>query len=62
MNMNREHVKAAARKGQGTVKQIVAEVTGDYKLDAEGKLDKLIGASHDVAEEAKDAAKKGLKK
>jgi uncharacterized protein YjbJ (UPF0337 family) len=40
----------------------VAEVTGDYKLDAEGKLDKLIGASHDVAGEAKDAATEGLKK
>ena len=36
LNMNREHVKAAAKKVQGTVKQVVAEVTGDYNLDAEG--------------------------
>jgi uncharacterized protein YjbJ (UPF0337 family) len=56
--MNREHLKAAAKKIQGTVKQVVAEVTGDYNLEAEGKVDKLVGASHEVAGTAKDAAKK----
>ena len=58
LNMNREHVEAAAKKVQGTVKQVVAEVTGDYNLEAEGKIDKLVGASHEVAGVAKDAAKK----
>jgi uncharacterized protein YjbJ (UPF0337 family) len=56
--MNREHLKAAAKKVQGTVKQVVAEVTGDYNLDIEGKLDKLVGASHEAAATAKDAGKK----
>jgi uncharacterized protein YjbJ (UPF0337 family) len=41
--MNREHVKAAAKKIRGTVKQVVAELTGDYNLEAEGKIDKAGG-------------------
>ena len=57
MKMNREHLKAAAKKVQGTVKQVVAEVTGDYDLDAEGKRDKRVGASHEAAAAAKDAGK-----
>jgi uncharacterized protein YjbJ (UPF0337 family) len=38
--MNREHVKGAADKVKGAVKDTVGKVTGDKKMEAEGKLDK----------------------
>ena len=56
--MNREHVKGAADKAKGTIKDAAGKVTGDEKLQAEGKMDKAKGAAHNVAGDVKDAVKK----
>jgi uncharacterized protein YjbJ (UPF0337 family) len=37
--MDREHIKGAADKLKGAVKDTAGKVTGDKKLQAEGKLD-----------------------
>jgi uncharacterized protein YjbJ (UPF0337 family) len=54
--MDREHMKGAAEKAKGAVKDTAGKVTGD-KLQAEGKLDKAKGAAHNVAGDVKDTVK-----
>jgi uncharacterized protein YjbJ (UPF0337 family) len=55
--MDREHLKGAADKVKGAVKDTAGKVTGDKKLQAEGKLDKAKGSAHNVAGDVKDAAR-----
>jgi uncharacterized protein YjbJ (UPF0337 family) len=56
--MDREHVKGAADKVKGAVKDAAGKVTGDKKLQTEGKMDKAKGAAHNVAGDVKDAVRK----
>jgi uncharacterized protein YjbJ (UPF0337 family) len=53
--MDREHMKGAADKAKGAVKDAAGKLTGDKKLQSEGKLDKAKGAAHNVAGNVKDA-------
>ena len=55
--MNEEHIKGAADKAKGAVKDAVGGLTGKPGLQAEGKLDKAKGTAHEVAGDVKDAAK-----
>ena len=56
--MNKDHVKGAAEKVKGSVKDAAGALTGDSKLQAEGKLDKAKGTAHKAVGDAKDAVKK----
>ena len=56
--MDKEHVKGAADKAKGAIKDAAGKVTGDKELQAEGKMDKAKGAVHSAVGDAKDAAKK----
>lgn len=63
--MDREHVKGAADKAEGAIKDAAGKLTGDKKLQAEGKFDKAKGDVHNAIGNAKDAARKaadGMKK
>ena len=55
--MDREHVKGAANKVKGAVKDAAGKVTGDRKLQTEGKVDKAKGAAHNVVGDVKDAVR-----
>ncbi|HZP79871.1 MAG TPA: CsbD family protein [Pseudolabrys sp.] len=55
--MDREHVKGAADKAKGAIKDAAGKVTGDEKLQAEGKLDKAKGEAHKIAADVKDSAR-----
>ena len=55
--MDKEHIKGAADKVKGAVKDTVGKATGDTKMQAEGKLDKAKGAAHNLAGDVKDAAR-----
>jgi uncharacterized protein YjbJ (UPF0337 family) len=59
--MDREHVKGAADNAKGAVKDAAGKLTGDAKLQAEGKLDKAKGAAHNVAGDVKDAVRDASK-
>jgi uncharacterized protein YjbJ (UPF0337 family) len=59
--MDREHVKGAADKVKGAIKDTAGKITGDKDLQAEGKLDKAKGAAHNVAGDLKDAARSGAR-
>ena len=56
--MEKEHVKGAADKAKGAIKDAAGKMTGDKELQAEGKIDKAKGAAHSAVGDAKDAAKK----
>jgi uncharacterized protein YjbJ (UPF0337 family) len=55
--MDKEHVKGAADKAKGAIKDAAGKITGDKELQAEGKLDKAKGAAHSAIGDAKDAVK-----
>jgi uncharacterized protein YjbJ (UPF0337 family) len=56
--MDKEHIKGAADKAKGAMKDAAGKVTGDKELQAEGKIDKAKGAAHSAVGDAKDAVKR----
>lgn len=56
--MDKEHVKGAADKASGAMKEAAGKATDNKKLEAEGKLDKAKGAARDFIGDAKDAARR----
>ena len=56
--MDKEHVKGAADKAKGAIKDAAGKLTGDKELQAEGKMDKAKGAAHSAVGDAKDAVKR----
>jgi uncharacterized protein YjbJ (UPF0337 family) len=59
--MDKEHVKGAADKAKGAIKDAAGKVTGDKELQAEGKMDKAKGAAHSAVGDVKDAVKHATK-
>ena len=55
--MNNEHVKGAAEKGEGKIKEVAGRVTGNKELETKGRVDQVKGAAHSAAGDAKDAVK-----
>lgn len=53
--MDREHVKGFVN--QGAIKEGAGKLSGDKKLQTEGKIDKAKGSVHNVAGDVKDAAR-----
>ena len=58
--MDKEHVKGAADKAAGKIKEVAGRVTGNKKLETEGKVDQVKGAVHNLAGDAKDAGKEAI--
>ena len=56
--MDREHVKGIAEKAKGAIKDTAGKITGDKKLQSEGKFDKAKGSAHNIAGDVKDTVKK----
>ena len=54
--MDKEHIKGVAQKIEGSIKDTIGSLTGNEKLQAEGKADKAAGAAHQAAGDVKDAA------
>jgi uncharacterized protein YjbJ (UPF0337 family) len=55
--MDREHVKGAADKAKGAIKEGSGKLSGDKDMETEGKLDKVKGSAHNAAGDVKDAAR-----
>jgi uncharacterized protein YjbJ (UPF0337 family) len=60
--MDRERVKGAADKVKGAIKDTAGKITGDKKLQTEGKFDKAKGSAHNLAADVKEAARDMRKK
>lgn len=56
--MDKEHVKGAADKTKGAVKDAVGKATGNEKMRVEGAFDKAKGAAHEAVGDVKDGVKK----
>jgi uncharacterized protein YjbJ (UPF0337 family) len=59
--MDSEHVRGAADKAKGAIKETAGKVTGDKQLETEGKFDKAKGDMHNAVGNAKDAFKNATK-
>lgn len=60
--MDKEHIKGAADKAKGAVKDAVGGLTGDTAMQVEGKVDKAKGAVRQKVGDAKDAARDAIDK
>ena len=56
--MDKEHIKGAADKAKGAVKDAAGKLTGDKQMQAEGKIDKAKGAAREALGDVKDAARR----
>ncbi len=59
--MDKEHVKGAADKAKGAIKDTAGKIMDDKEMQAEGKMDKAKGAAHQTAGDVKDAVRKADK-
>jgi uncharacterized protein YjbJ (UPF0337 family) len=59
--VDKEHIKGAADKAKGAVKDAAGKLTGDKQMQAEGKLDKAKGAARQAVGDVKDAARRADK-
>jgi uncharacterized protein YjbJ (UPF0337 family) len=59
--MDKDRVEGIAKQVMGAVKEAAGKVTGDAKLEAEGKADKVAGKVQNAVGGAKDAVRKAAK-
>jgi uncharacterized protein YjbJ (UPF0337 family) len=59
--VDKEHIKGAADKAKGAVKDAFGKMTDDPSLQVEGKMDKAKGAAREAVGDAKDAARRANK-
>ena len=55
--MDRNRIKGSAEQAKGKVKEVAGKVTGDKKLRAEGKADKVSGMIRSAIGGLKDAVR-----
>jgi uncharacterized protein YjbJ (UPF0337 family) len=60
--MDKDRIAGAGKEMKGQVKEAAGKMTGDAKLRAEGKSDKLEGKVQNAAGSAKDAAREATEK
>ncbi|WP_020174887.1 CsbD family protein [Methyloferula stellata] len=60
--MDKDRIEGLARETKGAVKDAAGKVTGDAKLQAEGKADKAAGKVQNAVGGMKDAARDAVKK
>ena len=60
--MDKDRVEGAGHQAKGAVKEAAGKVTGDQKLQAEGKTEKAAGKVQNAIGGAKDAVRDALNK
>lgn len=58
--MDKDRVAGSARQVKGAVKEVFGKVTGDKKIQAEGKADKVAGKVQNAVGGAKDAVREAV--
>jgi len=53
--MDKDRIEGVTRQAKGAVKEAIGKVTGDAKLEAEGKTDKATGKMQNAVGGFKDA-------
>jgi uncharacterized protein YjbJ (UPF0337 family) len=61
MSMNKDQVKGRANEVKGNIKEVAGKLVGNEKLEAKGKVQKIIGNAQakfgDVKQDMKDSKK-----
>ena len=52
--MDKDRIKGAAQQAKGAVKEVAGKVSGDAKLESEGKADKVAGKVQNAVGGLKD--------
>jgi len=60
--MDKDRVAGSANQAKGAVKEAIGKVTGDAKLQADGRSDKAKGKIQNAVGGVKDAVRDALKK
>ena len=55
--MDKEHIKGAADKAKGAIKEAAGKLIGDKKLETDGNLDKMKGEAETAVGDVKDAVR-----
>lgn len=55
--MDKDRIKGTAQKIKGAIKEVVGKLTGNSKLEAEGKIDKATGSVRKAVGESKDVVR-----
>jgi uncharacterized protein YjbJ (UPF0337 family) len=55
--MDKNRIEGAAKEMKGTIKEATGKLTGNRKLEAEGKVEKAAGEVQSTVGKAKDAVK-----
>ncbi|CAN7156849.1 MULTISPECIES: CsbD family protein [Agrobacterium tumefaciens complex] len=59
--MDKNRIEGIARQAKGTIKEATGKITGNGRLEAEGKAEKVAGHAQEKFGRAKDAITKALK-
>ena len=60
--MDKDRIAGSAKEAKGAVKVTIGKATGDAKLQADGKSDKLEGKIQNAVGGVKDAVRESFKK
>ena len=55
--MDKDRIKGSAEQAKGKVKEVAGKLTGDAKLESEGKSDKVAGKIQNAVGGFKDAVR-----
>ena len=62
MSMNRTQVKGRVKEAKGFIKEVAGKLVGNEKLEAKGKVQKILGEAQaeigDIKQRAKDSKKR----
>jgi uncharacterized protein YjbJ (UPF0337 family) len=59
--MDKDRIKGAAQKLKGSIENTIGKMTGNRKLEAEGKIDKAVGSLRSATGNAKDDIRAAVK-
>ncbi len=63
MSMNKTQVKGKVKEAKGFIKEVTGKLVGNEKLEAKGKVQKILGEAQakigDLKQRAKELKKKG---
>ena len=58
--MNKDRIEGSAQQAKGKMKEVAGKVTGDSKLESEGKADKAAGKIQNTIGGIKDTVKEAV--
>jgi uncharacterized protein YjbJ (UPF0337 family) len=62
MSMNKDQVKGRVKEAEGKIKEVAGKLVGNEKLEAKGKVQRVLGEAQakfgDVKKDVKDATKR----